>query len=306
MPTTYTPCPAALSKLARLAMSAPGVDSPIDNWFTFRTFNTGTSEELIDLGRDVTQGSRSHFVQNARDNLRRLAPSMGLKPTSKMWASLLPWVFCNAATGTGPFAYTLGEREVARNVALDDTQQYWEFQRVVVDEATFSASQGAELNLDLSCVGRDWTNAGSFPGSLIADTTTPFLMTDLSITVGSTAAVKCRDWRLTVRNFVNRDRFFNSQTIACAVAMDREVTVAMTLPYGLHRALYRAGAGAAGVAVTAAFTYGTEALTFTTPAVKTPGEPFAVNVPDEVMLEWTGTAMATAPGNELAATLTVA
>ena len=303
----YNPCPAAMSKLARLAMSAPGTDSPITQWFTFRSFNTGTTEELIDLGRDTTQGSRSHAVQNSRDNLRRLAPTMSLKPTAIQWGNLLPWIFCGLQTGTGPYTFALGEREVARKISYDDTQTVWEFDRVVVDEATISASQGGELGLELSCVGRDWTTGNAFPASgLVADLTTPFIMSDLSVSVGATSAVKCRDFRLTVRNVISRERFFNSRTIACAVATDREVSLSMSMPYGLHQALYRAGAGPAGVAVSGTFTFGAASLAFNMPHVKTPGNPFSASVPDEIMMDWTGTAMATLPGNELSASLTLA
>lgn len=294
---------AALSKETRLAMSAVGTASPIDEFVTFTRFSPGASIETIDTARDVNFGSRSHLLSRTRNNYRRCAPSGSFKPTVGEWGMLLPWVMCGAVTGSTTKTYALGETAAVRTLAFDDTQLQYELDIVAVNQATFAASAGAELTLELGMLGVDFVTGGTFPTGLSADATPPLLLNDLALTVGGTA-VSCRSFRLQISNGLNAERFFNSAILAGPVAMDRTVNVSFEVPWGASSGIWSAGAVDAGVAVVATFTYSGKVLTMTMPTVRAPEKPIDVHVPEEVMLSWEGTALATAPGNELTITLT--
>lgn len=294
---------AALSKETRLAMSAVGTASPIDEFVTFTRFSPGASIETIDTARDVNFGSRSHLLARTRNNYRRCAPSGSFKPTIGEWGMLLPWVMCGAVSGTTTKTYALGETATVRTLAFDDTQLQYELDIVAVNRATFAASAGAELTLDLEMIGVDFATGGTFPTGLSADDTPPLLLNDLALTVGGTA-VSCRSFRLTVDNGINAQRFFNSPVLAGPVAMDRMVSVSFEVPWGASSAIWGAGAVDAGVSIVATFTYGAKVLTMTMPTVRAPEKPIDVHGPDEIMLTWEGQALATTGGNELSITLT--
>lgn len=294
---------AALSKETRLAKSAVGAASPIDEFITFTRFNVGAAVETIDTARDVNFGSRSHLLARTRNNYRRCAPSGSFKPTVGEWANLLPWVMCGAVTGTTTKTYALGEAAATCSLAFDDTQIQYELDTVAVNRATFAASAGAELTLDLEMVGVDFVTGGTFPAGLTADANPPLLLNDLSLTVGGTA-VNCRSFRLVIDNGINTQRFFNSAVLAGPVAMDRTVSVSFEVPWGASSGIWAAGAADAGVAVVATFAYGAKVLAMTMPAVRAPEKPLEVHVPDEVTLSWEGQALATAGGNELSIALT--
>lgn len=307
------PSNAALFRLTRLAMSAVDTATPIDKPFAFTEFDPGAVTEMIDLGRDLGGlGSLSHHVDNTRANRKLVRPSMALKPSVAEWAELLQWIMYGTPTGITTKTYPLGDREVPRAVAFDDTRQDWLLTGVAVDRAVFAAQAGGELGLRLECAGVDYSHPGTFPGGLDA-TPTPasprLLMGDLAVTLNGVSNVKCRSATLTVSHSLNADRFFYGFTSAGPVNTDRQVTVELDLPLGLHLALADAGAVDAGVPLTLTFSYGGKVLAFSMPAVRTPTRPVRASAGEaELFVPWQGTAFVAAGGaanSELSTTLTL-
>lgn len=298
--------PAALSKLTRLAMTAVGATSTFGSSVTARSMTPNCSEGVLDTAADVNFGTRTHLLSRARNNQRVAAPSFGLKPTVGELGTpggLLQWITGGTPTGTTTLTFPLAEAAAVRRVLIDDTVKTWDVTKCAVDRAVFSARQGAELLLDLDCVGEDWANGTTFPGGYAPDATPPFLLNDLGITVGGTT-VAVEDVRLTIENAVARDRYFNSKILAGAVAMDRRVLVEFTYPWGAYSAIFDSGMADAGVAVVLTFTYNAKILTFTMPTVRAMDQAPDVQVPAELKGRWSGQAFSNTAGGELVVTLT--
>jgi hypothetical protein len=302
-------CPAALPKLARLGLSPLGEDGPITSWLGFTAFDPGCSEEMLDLGAGVNTGALSSLESQARLNRRVVAPTHDHTPTAAEWHTLLPWVMDGAVTGAGtaasPYSYPLGNTLTRRYAAWHDTQVYWDLYAVGIDTATISASQAdPAVRLSTEWVGHDWDNTGTFPPELVPPTDPPFILTDSdgAVLVNSVAR-RVESVSITINKNVARDRYFNSRTIACAVAQSRTVTVSLTVPWGLHSDLLEVGR-TTSVPVSVAFTFGSRVLTFTMPRVRQPPRGPGASVPAEITNVWTGTALASSALNdELAATL---
>lgn len=302
-------CPAALPKLARLGASAIGVDSPIDTWLGFTSFDPGVSEELLELGDDVNTGSLSSLESQARLNRRTVAPRYDHTPTAAEWRALLPWILDGAESGAGTaasaYAYPLANTLSRRYMAWHDTQLYYDLYAVGVDTATISASQAdPALRVALDCVGHDWDNTGTFPAELVPPTDAPFIFTDTdgAVLVNGVAR-KVEDLSITISKSVARDRFFNSKTIACAVSQSRKVTVSLTVPWGLHSDMLELGRSTS-VPVVITFTFGLKILTLTMPRVRQPPRAPGASVPTEMTNVWVGTALASSALNdEISATL---
>jgi hypothetical protein len=284
------PNAAALPKLSKLGF---GSTTTVDNFLSFVRFNPGVTVEKLDTQKDVSTGALGHYAQRIVTNRTLVQPRAGLKPTVGEWGDLLPWmtyVTSPTESPTGTFNYAPGAatREVERYVDFYDTQKYWQLGGVAVNKWAMRAQSGAELLLDLEMVGKTFTNTGTFPSGLAPDLKVPFIMSNLAVAIGATTGVKTQDFSLTCDAAIDPNRFFNSATHAGPVNTDRIYELRLMLPWGLHHALWDAGAGDAGVAVTATFTGGGATLLLTMPAVVAQQNPFDVNVPTEVMLPWVG------------------
>jgi hypothetical protein len=127
----------------------------------------------------------------------------------------------------------------------------------------------------------------------------------LALSIAATT-YNCRDFSCTVRNFLDRERFFNSQTLTAVSAMDREITVSATLPYGDASAVYTSGMAAGGVAAVATFTNAdSDVLTLTFVKVAAPSlSPMIEGPRSEVMLRWSGTAFKSSTTEPLVTVIT--
>jgi hypothetical protein len=308
---TIPVCPAAMSKLSRLGVSAINSDSPITDWLGFTSFDPGAFQELLELGDDTNTGSLSSYDAQARLSRIMVDPSYEGHPTAGDWRALLPWILDGTESGAGtfasPYAYALSSLLTRRYVFWDDTIGVWNLKEVCVDTATISASQGdPALKCALQLVGTNYDQTGTFPGGLTADTDAPFIFTDsdAAILINS-VPVKCESVSLMVSKNVAKDRFFNSTTIACAVPQNRKVTIAINgYPWGVHSSLFAVGKTTA-VPVVVKFTFGAYILTFTMPAVRQHQKAPGARVPAEIKNDWIGAALATASNNELTATLSL-
>lgn len=285
-----------------------GIDTanPITQRFDFDMEELVCDEEFPDT--NGLRGTRARSQERVRQGLRRVHGPIRLQPTTNELALLLPWILGGTPTGTGTITYPLADAIPSRYVTIDRSAvatygKVFTYNGVVVDRATFHASQGEPLQVDLDLVGIDETpaNAGTFP-ALNLDTATPVLMFyDLSLSIASTT-YQCRNFQLTVENDVDKDRFYNSLTLTGGFARDRHIRVSHELPYGDSTAAYNLGVG--GVAVVATFTYGTHVLTFTMSNVKYPRKSPRVAGREEVMLPLEGMAYKTGTSTlELVTTL---
>jgi hypothetical protein len=266
-----------------------GVDSadPVTKRFDFQR------ESLVQLieHRDTNglRGTRSHSVERNLESLKRVGGQLILQPNVVELGLLLPWIFGAAGSGSGTVTYALAETIPTRYVTIDRVAKVFTYAGVGVDTATFRASQGEPLELELDCIGQTETvgNSGTFPAIDIDLTTKPWMFHNLALSIAATT-YNTRDFSLTVSNFIDRERFFNSQTLTAVNAMDREITISATLPYGDASAVYTSGMAAGGVAAVATFTNSdSDVLTFTIVKAAAPSLSPVVEGPrSEVFLRW--------------------
>lgn len=277
-----------------------GIDSsdPVTKMYDFVDERLVNNEEIID-GNGVC-GTRSRHKERIRSGLQRIGGTIDMQPTALEWAALLPWILGANASGN---TFALAESLQTRYVTIDRVTKVFTYAGCAINSATFSAMQGEPLKLSLDVVGQTETigNAGTFPSLSVDLTTGPFILSDLVLVVGG-VTVTPKTMEVTVNNFIDKDRFFNANTLAGIVANDRVTTLRTSIPYESgFAAVYNAGAS--GAALTATFTNGATSMLFTMPALVFPRR--SPNVPGrrEVMLAIEGAAYMSSTTKELVLTL---
>lgn len=252
------------------------------------------------LNGNGLRGTREMDISRVRDSLYRVGGTISLEPNAVELALLMPWILGGTPSGT---TYGLGEALTDRYVVIDRVAKVFSYAGCKVDRATFRASQGEPLTLDLDIVGQTQSkaNAGTFPAINI-DTAGggPFIFTDLSLSLAGTT-YNAKDFELVIDNMLDKDRFFNSPTLTSVATTGRRIALRNTLPYGDAEALL--GAGAAGVAAVATFTNGTVSVAFTLPAVAYPHDDPTTPGRSEIMLAIEGDAYHTGSTDSLTVTL---
>lgn len=253
------------------------------------------------------RGTRSHSVERNLESIKRVGGQLVMQPNVVELGLLLPWIFGAAGSGAGTVTYALADTIPTRYVHIDRVAKVFEYAGVGVDSATFRASQGEPLELELDCIGQTETvdNAGTFPALSIDLTTRPWMFHNLVLSIAGTT-YNTRDFTCTVNNHIDRERFFNSQTLTAVNAMDRDITISATLPYGDATAVYTSGMAAGGVAAVATFTnVDSDVLTLTFVKVAAPSLSPVVEGPrSEVMLRWQGSAFKSSTTEPLVTTIT--
>jgi hypothetical protein len=220
-------------------------------------------------------------------------------------SQLLPWIMYGTPSGTAPVTYPLADlAPQPRFVTIDRGPKVATYSGCQVNRATIRGSQGEPLDITLDVIGQDETLAasGSFPALTLDTTTGPFIFTDLSLSINA-ATYNARDVEIIIDNVIDAGRFFNSQTLVSAIAMDRHVSFTCHLPYGDASAVY--GLGQGGTAVTATFTGGgTSVLTLNMGKVAFPRKsPSYAAGRAEEMIPMQGIAYAQGATRELVTTL---
>lgn len=275
-----------------------GTADPVDTRYDYLSENLQCVEEFVDTGG--LRGTRSHVIERVRAGMRRIQGTITMQPTAVELAALLPWILGAAASGT---TFALADTLTSRYVTVDRGGKVFTYSGCLIDSATFRCGQGQPLQLVLNVVGSDEAvaNAGTFPALSIDVATNAFMMTDLAISIASTA-YNSREFELTIENNVDKERFFNSQTLSTGTkAMDRHVRTRLSLPYGDATAVYNTGAG--GVAMTATFTNGLVSLLLSMVKVAFPRRSPTVPGRQEIMVPLEGIAYRSAATLELVATL---
>ncbi len=279
---------------SQLGISA---SNPVDVRYDFQSENVVTDEQFIDTSG--LRGTRSRVIERVRQGNRRVGGQIRMQPTAVELAALLPWILGANASGT---TFALADALQTRYLTVDRISKVFTYNGCVVDRATFRGGRGEPLDVTLDVVGLDETvgNSGTFPSLSIDTTTAPFIFTDAVLSINSTT-VNVPSFELVINNAVDRERFFNSQTLVSAVSQDRMISVRTAVPYGDASALY--GTGAGGVAVTATFTNGAVSLLFSLVKVAFPRKSPPVEGRREVMLPLEGQAYRSGSTLELVTTL---
>lgn len=275
---------AAIGTLTRLGIDTA---SPVTKRFDYQREDLKLREEFKD-GNGL-RGTLSPKIERVRPGIRRVSGPIVFQPNAVELALLLPWILGTNGVGSPTATYALADTAQTRFVAIDrNAGNLATYDTVAVDTATFRASQGEPLEVELDLVGKDETIGGSFPAISIDTANGPWMLHDLVLTINAVSAIKPRDFTLTVSNGIDRERFFNTQTLTAANKLSRRITFGTMVPYGDFTTLY--GTGAGGVAVTAVFTNGGAVLTFSLVKVAFPRESAATPGRVEVMLPLSGQA----------------
>lgn len=239
------------------------------------------------------RGTLSHNVDRTRPSLQRIAGPIKLIPNAAELAAVLPWITGAAGTGSGAVSYLLSNSCITKDVQIDRsggsglTAKVFSYASVGVDTATFTCAQGDALNLDLGCVAKTETPGDTFPTLSIDFANGPWMLADLVMSIAGTT-IAGKDLEISINNNIDKERYFNSNTLTDIIKQDRQIMVKVSLPFGDHAALY--AAGSAGVAVVATFTNGGAILVFTMPKVVYPRRSPSIQARAETILPIEGQA----------------
>lgn len=212
----------AVGYQGQLGISA---SNPVDAAFEF------ISESLRKTGANIEHdgiaGTRSHRSERIRANNFTVGGTITMQPCPEELAALLPWILGANASGT---TFALAETLQERYVTIDRGTKVFTYDGCKVARATFSASEGTPLTVELEIVGKTETvaNSGTFPAITVTNAP-PFMFYDAVSSIASTAYA-FKSFRLTVDNNLAVS-FNNSQSASHIVAADRMVSVEITTPY---------------------------------------------------------------------------
>jgi hypothetical protein len=258
------------------------------------------TEDIADM--TGLRGTRSRFATRSRVVRERVGGSIVLNPNSVELANLLPLIL---GTAVSTITYALAEALTAFSIQVDRSTKVFTYAGCAVNSATFRVASGQPLELTLDLVGRTETvgNSGSGAGLTPTETTHPYIASDLVLTINSVAH-QCSEMTITISNFIDTERYFNTLNLVTAQATDRLITLSAMLPYGDSSVLY--DAGSAGYATTAVLTNTAEAcaLSFSMPALEIPAESPTANGRGEIMLPINGVARVASGGAALSELVT--
>ncbi len=245
------------------------------------------------------RGTRSHPVERTRAGSYTVGGNLNFNPGPADLDDLLPLITGGAKDGSNnfPLAETLGEFFVT----VDKIADVATYAGCKVNKATFKATQGGLLEMDLDIQGKTET-LGVVSGfsALVPSLTSPYVFHDCVLTINS-VAYQFRHFEFGLDNHLKLDRFMNTISRTDLPALDRTVDVSLDLPFtsdtiGLYDQNDASGA------VVATFTNGANSFTITLPAVQFPTQPPNLPGREEVTLPLKGTARKT--GTTLEVTLT--
>lgn len=289
--------PVAIGQLSRLGLAASS--SPATIQLDFLRESLQLAEEFLD-GNGL-RGTLEHDNSRNRPGIQRIGGQISLQPNAVELSEILQWILGGAPTGSPTVSYPVADTLITKYVAIDrnDGNAIFNYTGVAVDRATFHANTGNILGVDLDVIAQTETYSGSWPGGLSIDHGNgPFLITDIAFSLNSTT-IQVEDFRLTVDNHLNRDRFLNSLTLTAQTKLDRTIEFETRTPWGAYFALYGAANAntPAGVALSITATNGGAVLTITSSNVAIPRLSPNVAGRSENMIMWRGKCMSSAAGS---------
>ncbi len=225
----------------------------------FHSSTLGLDEEFVDT--TGLPGTRSHSINQLRKGNRHVGGQIHFQPTPLELSWLLPLALGGTPTGGPTVSYPLNDiltPSPGIYFKVDNGSKVMTYDGCQVDKLTIAGRAGQPLDVMFDLVGIDetQTNAGTFPDLALDVTGSPFMFTDLQLGIDNAPNVLADDFNYMLDNSIDKNRFFNQQTLTGVFPMDRHVTSTFGVPYGDEAALYNISPGAnpAGVAVSAAFT----------------------------------------------------
>ena len=287
---------ASMGHQSRLSMAAAGTAiGSYTEAYEFRTEGLRAAREIVETSG--IRGTRSMPIERTRDGTVRINGTIAFHATPSMLDLLLPRIMGSAEVAD---VFAVSETLPEFDVLIDRVAKRFVYAGCKVGRATFRATAGGALELDLEITGKSETvSATAFP-SITAPVDPPYIWSDAVCTVEGLARVVTR-WELSVDNQLNA-RFSNSNNATDIQTQGRVVTVSMTVPYTSDEVdLYGINASGASGA-TFVLTNGGRSLTFTVGALAVPDSSPVVGGPGEILLEMSGIAKSTGSTKELSIT----
>ncbi|MGC1272581.1 MAG: phage tail tube protein [Planctomycetaceae bacterium] len=228
-------------KLAMEPGAAPHVFDVSSEPYPFLSESLGMSEEHLD--GNGARGTRSAYANRVRSGNQTVGGGIVLNVTPGMLTSLLPRILGSASVGT------LAETLPAFGVMIDRASKVFTYSDCLINRATFRASAGGLLELELDIFGLTETVAakGSFPALTITETVADQPLTFMDGVYELPSTLEVTGFELVIDNAVAR-RFANSTTATALTPGDRIVTTRLTTPWNdTNASLYADGiAGVVG------------------------------------------------------------
>jgi hypothetical protein len=212
------------------------------------------------------RGTRSHVADDARTGPYQVGGAVSLEPTP---VDLLFWLQYILGGTPADGSYALAETLPSATLGFARGPKNFRYAGCVVDKATFSGSAGGLLKLVLEIAGQSETVETTAWPSIAADTTGPYVFSDLALTING-AAREVHSFELVINNALVRNRFMNSTTVVNLPPGDRVVTLQTTHAWATANSdLYDPPiAGYAGA--TLAFAAASHSTTFTFGCLQAP------------------------------------
>lgn len=288
---------------AKLGLGAVGTATA---QLEFVSENISLQEQLF-ISNGI-RGERSRYKDRTRLVRNSVGGPVVFQPNKAEMALLLPWIMCGTPSGGGTITYPLDRTAVTRGVVIDRVTRVFTYLGCGVNTAMIRCSRGEPLAVELGLVGQSEGvgAAGTFPVLDVDVATGPWVFSDAVVSIAGTS-INLNSLSLSINNFIDADRFFNSLNLTAVNMLDREITIDLSgIPYTEYVALYASGGAGASVAVVATFTNGAHVLTMTMPNVTLPTQSPVVPGRTEISFDRQGVCLATGPllQDELTVTIT--
>jgi len=287
---------ASMGHQSRLSMAAAGTAiGSYTEAYEFRTEGLRAAREIVETSG--IRGTRSMPIERTRDGTVRINGTIAFHATPAMLDLLLPRIMGSAEVAD---LFAVSETLPEFDVLIERVAKRFVYAGCKVSRATFRATAGGALELDLEVTGKSETvSATAFP-TIAAPTDPPYIWSDAVCTVEGSARVVTR-WELSIDNQLNA-RFSNSNTATDIHTQGRVVTVSMTVPYTSDEVdLYGINSSGASGA-TFVLTNGGRSITFTIGALAVADSSPGVSGPGEILLEMNGIAKSSGSTKELSIT----
>ena len=251
---------------------------------------------ILDTGG--IRGTRSHSEERTKPGPYEVGGSFVINPSP---ADLDLWLPRILGANEVADLFDVAEALPAFGVLKELGAEQFEYTDCKVNTATFRATAGGLLELEINVMGLDEVVGTAFPAITpgIATNNDPYAFSEAVITLVAGART-CIDFEITIDNQLKR-RFSNSVTATDLTAGDRIVTCKFKTPYtSSELALYaQATAGSTGSVV---FTNGTISTTITLGVIQFPDKTPVMPNKDEIFLQLEGIARKTGATADIAIT----
>jgi hypothetical protein len=294
------PQPPSVGTLSKFILDA--VNPPLVA-YEYTAFNLGKHNTV--LSTDGIRGTRSHRGERTRAGTFTISGSITMQPGPADWSNLWAFILGQAPTGAGtsisPFTFTPADKinsyaGASLFIGIDRIAQQHLFKNCQIDKATIRAQQGGFVDLELAIeglteqIGPNILGAGF--AALVPSLATPLVFMDATMTNGGTT-FQFRQVEVVIDNVLKKDRFMNGVSRSDLPALDRIVSVTLSLPYTSDQlALYDNNVTSNNVVLTFAIG-GTNQMQIQLPYVQFPTEPPETPGREEILLPLKGIARAT-------------